>query len=148
MADTNRHGERLRSLETWSENFQSEFSGFRSEVRSTLGDIQKSIGAGRETNWGLIISGCIAIGSLWAAAIKPLNDDLKRQEASAKALAEMVNKSNEMQFANKNEMARLSTEVAVLQREFVDVREHGSPITDKRLSLMEHHVAELQAKMK
>jgi len=142
------HGERLKSLETWSANFQSEFIGFRSEIRSTLGDIQKTVSQSRETNWSLIIAGCIAIGSLWAAAIKPLNDDLKRQEVSAKSLADMVSKANEMQFANKNEMSRLASEVGSLQRDFTEVRLNGSPVTDKRLTLLEHHISELKSEPK
>jgi len=144
MSSETNHGERIGKLETWADNFQREFVSFRSEQRSSFDELQRSVNKGRETNWSLVIAGAVAVGSLWAAAIRPLNEDLKRQESRAVELAVMVARANDMQFANRNEMAKLSTELAVLQREFTDVREKGSPITDRRLTLLEHHVAELQ----
>jgi hypothetical protein len=140
---TNSHGERIGKLETISGNFEREFMSFRSEVRSSLDEIQRSISKSRETNWSLIIAAAVAVGSLWAAAIRPLNKDIERQELRAAELAAMVSKSNELQFANKAEMVKLAAEVAVLTRDFGEVRENGSPITRTRLALLEHHVKEL-----
>ena len=128
-----RLNERIGRLEVSVESLHGEFV----DIRSSLGQIRDVLSRSKETNWSVVFAGVAVAGSLYAAAIRPLSHDIERQERQAVELAKAVSLQNEMQFANKNEMSRRSSEFESLKNEFDYVKEHGSPITDKRLTILE-----------
>ena len=123
-------GERISRLETSVEGLHDEFR----DLRMTLKSIQDSVTRSRETNWPLVFSGLMLIGSLYAAAIRPLEGKLAETDARFDSFAQAGSPALERRILV------LETELRIRADELSYIREHGSPITDKRLALLEHEM--------
>src|ERR1017187_2173934 len=131
--------------------------------RDTCGD---KIGKSRETNWLTVMTGIGLTIAIWAAAIHPLEKETERQRSDAAEIAKAVLKQNELfselrhdvtkhdalQIAMKADIARMGsngTAGTSLRRgeigakvmdalaEVNNIRSFGSPVTDRRLAILE-----------
>lgn len=83
---TENFAERIGVLESSVKGLYGEFT----DIRGTLRTIQESISRSKETNWSVILAGIAIIGSLWLAAIRPITQDIERQNITAKEIATAV----------------------------------------------------------
>ena len=128
--------ERLGRLETSVENLHNEFT----DIRGTLREIQSALGRSRETNWSVIFAGIAVAGSLYAAAIRPLAQDIERQTAEKAVIAQAVLTQTERVSRAENSMARLDAVVSTLQEANKELKDHGLAGADRRLSLLEYRL--------
>lgn len=130
------NGERIGRLETSVESLHGEFS----DLKETLGEIQKSINRAQRTDWQTIFAGLIVVGALYASAIRPIETNVQRTDNAATKLAEAVITANEKvsridvgQQINQAELDRAIHDIK-------EIRDNGSPITDKRLTILESKI--------
>ena len=144
MSSEQNHGERIGRLETSQEQFQKVVEDQFIEIRRTLNAIQNSLSRSKETNWFLVIAimgmAVTLIGALWASAIRPINQDIERSQRDAATLAAAVVTKGELIADHSATLVKLASQLEVLQSQFQDVYAKGSPITDKRLTLLEHQM--------
>lgn len=134
--------ERIGRLETSVESLHAEFN----DIRVTLRTIQESISRSKETNWSVIFAGIAIIGSLWLAAIRPITQDIERQNAIAKDIATAVLVKEEKITTQRIDFEKLAKDLDSVRVQLNDTRTSGSPITDKRLSLLEFRLNEMEKK--
>jgi methyl-accepting chemotaxis protein len=79
-------GERIGKLETTVEGFHEQFRS----MNATLEKIQDSLSSSKQTNWATVIAAIVLGLALWAAAIRPINNDVERQSLAAEKIAEAV----------------------------------------------------------
>jgi hypothetical protein len=127
------NSQRLTRLETTMESVSSELS----DIRIGLKGIQESLGRSRETNWSVIFSGLAIIGALYAASIRPLENDINRQDRKAMELAEAVKLKDVLIQALRTDTSGLDLRVEALQEACKEMKEHGTPTVDKRLAIIE-----------
>lgn len=82
--------ERLGKLEATILSVRDELAG----LRGAIAGVQSSISTSRETNWATVAAWLALAGALYAAAIRPISNDISRQETAAQALAEAVIEQN------------------------------------------------------
>lgn len=133
VPDTN---ERLSRLETTVEALHDDFA----DVRGVLKDIQGSLARGRETNWSVIFAGLAVVGSLYAAAIRPLSQEIERSQHTAETLSQAVVLQNGKIESNTMETAKLGVMLDAMTTTISRIERDGSPITDRRLSVIEHEL--------
>jgi hypothetical protein len=132
--------ERIGRLETSVEGLHSEFS----DIRITLRTIEAAISRSKETNWSVILAGIAIVGSLWLAAIRPITQDIERQNATAKDIATAVLVKEEKITAQRIDFERLSKDVESLQSLVTGVHKGGSADVAGRLSLLEFQLKEME----
>lgn len=133
IAHHNNTSERLGRLETTVEALHGELS----EIRSSLRDIGNAVGKSKETNWSIVFSGAMLVGGIYAAAIAPLNADMQRQERSAGALAEAVVTRAQETVGLQAAAVELRVKVDSMSSRLKQLEDNGSPITDRRISIIE-----------
>ena len=126
--------ERIGRLETAVDGLHAEFT----DIRFTLRTIQDSVSRSRETNWGVVLAGLAVAGSLYAAAIRPLEQEVIRQRGEATDIAHAVVRQDERASAVVAKLDGVVADSVWLKAQLADVRDHGSPIMDKRLTLLEY----------
>jgi hypothetical protein len=140
--------ERLGNLETAFALSQKAVSDELHEIRITLRAIEGRQSKSGETNWFLVIAimgmAVTLVGALWASAIRPINQDIERAQRDASTLATAVVTKGELIARQESDLVRLKSQVDVLSGQFRDVYDHGSPITDKRLALIEYRLANIK----
>ena len=140
--------ERIGRLETLVESIHEE----QADIRNTLKSIQNTLARSRETNWSVILSGIMVVGAIYAAAIHPLAQDISRSDRNLESLAQTTTKKAETLaeavLVKGVELQKLQTEVAKLAIEqaidvanLKEVHDNGSPIKDRRLTLIEYQLA-------
>ena len=132
--------ERIGVLESSVKGLYGEFN----DIRNTLRTIQESINRSKETNWGVILAGVAIVGSLWLAAIRPITQDIERQNATAKDIATAVLVKEEKITAQRIDFERLSKDVESLQGMVVGTKKGGSYDMSGRLSLIEFQLQEME----
>ena len=133
------NNERIGRLETSVEGLQKQFDSFG----KSLANIEHSILRGKETNWSVIFSGIAIVGSLWLAAIRPITQDIERGNGAAKDIATAVLVKEEKITQQRIDFEKLSKDVSQLRELLTDTRLADSPITDKRLTLIEFRLNEM-----
>jgi archaellum component FlaC len=133
------NNERIGRLETSVEGLQKQFDSFG----KSLANIEHSISRGKETNWSVIFAGIAIVGSLWLAAIRPITQDIERGNGAAKDIATAVLVKEEKITQQRIDFEKLSKDVSQLRELLTDTRLAGSPITDKRLTLIEFRLNEM-----
>jgi hypothetical protein len=124
--------ERIARLETSVEAIHSEFL----EVRSSLAAIQNTLAKSRETNWSVIFAGVAIIGATYAAAIRPIDRYIERQQSVSVELAKAVSAKDIIIGELRNKMTQGTSEIGSIRKELDLIRKEGSPITDKRMNLI------------
>ena len=133
------NNERIGRLETSVEGLQKQFDSFG----KSLANIEHSISRSKETNWTVIFSGIAIVGSLWLAAIRPITQDIERGNGAAKDIATAVLVKEEKITQQRIDFEKLSKDVSQLRELLTDTRLADSPITDKRLTLIEFRLNEM-----
>lgn len=137
---------RVSSLETSVANLHVEIGDIRRVLGEGFAEIRNAQNSHSRTNWPLVISGCMAIASLYAAAVAPIKGDVSRLEAATERLAGVDAVQSKI-IADQQVLlgingARLSTTENTVLR--IDTL--GSPITDKRLAVIEYVLGRSGAK--
>lgn len=107
------------------------------EIKTALGTIQDAVMRGQRTNWPVMIGASALLLSLWAAAIRPLDNDLIRQQVSAERLATAVLIQNDKIASAEREATRQLVLIQTVIADVTYMREHGTPSADRRLALLE-----------
>lgn len=119
--------ERLGRLETSVES-----------LASSVKALADSYASSRQTNWGVVASFAVVVLALYAAAISPIHADVERAAAGAERLASAVLLQNDNIQKLQIEQALQHGDAERLRADFNAVRDQGSPITDKRLAILEY----------
>lgn len=132
--------ERVSRLETSVEALHSDVGDLKRTMSTGFAEIQQGLTRSRETNWPLIVSFIMLIGSVYAAAIAPLKSEIIRQEKERTTLAEAVLRKEE-QIADLRIIGAASgKDISELQSTVRSLTEKGSPIISTRLSLIEQQL--------
>lgn len=139
-SDRNHFSERIGRIETALGNVLEDFK----EIRSSLNLIQAAQQESGKTNWSVVIAGFSLVvglvGGLWAAAIRPLDSETRRLELNYLSVDQILRDRGIIISQQRSDFGRLEEKLGSLHTEFELVREKGSPITDKRLSLLEYKI--------
>ena len=101
--------ERLTKVETQVVGITQDLAG----IWKILRDIQDSINKSQKTDWQTILIGLTVIGALYASAIHPIQSDIERTSADAKALAQAVIVQNDRIAAEKIERLTWESDIKV-----------------------------------
>jgi preprotein translocase subunit SecF len=108
-----------------------------SAIHADVTEIKRLLSANSRTNWGVIMSGLLLVGSLWAAAIRPLQNDLERNERSAATVAQAVIIQDSKIGMQAVDLAKIQLNLDRQVEKFEEVRLNGSPATRERLLRIE-----------
>jgi hypothetical protein len=103
------NNERLTKVETQVVGITQDLAG----IWKILRDIQDSINKSQKTDWQTILIGLTVIGALYASAIHPIQSDIERTSADAKALAQAVIVQNDRIAAEKIERLTWESDIKV-----------------------------------
>ena len=134
--------ERTSALESWKSGVDKSIGS----IFDKLDHIESLLSANNKTNWGVIFAGMVLALGLWAAAIRPMNNDIDRQEKNAEVLAEAVKVQNVIQADFKAGQVAQDKDLASLKIAVDDIKEHGSPLTSQRISLLEYRMSQAESK--
>jgi len=140
MSNERSADERIARLETSVESIHAEFG----EVRSALSGIQATLAKNRETNWSVIFSGIAIVGAIYAAAIRPIERDLMRQDQAADTISKAVVTRDAVINEIKQTQVIYTNRLGILEDTLRQIRAEGSPITDKRLTILELKTKDLK----
>lgn len=128
---------RVSSLETSVDGLHSELGEVKQSMNAGFRDIQIALEANNRTNWPVLISGAVLVMAIYAAAIRPVQNDVDRLEKGSGTLATAVVQQNLMINEIRSQLL-LNAEHVKLQNDAINqLQTYGSPINDKRLSLLE-----------
>lgn len=127
---------RVSRLETVVGTIHEDLSDLKKEIKN----LSDSLSKGSQTNWTLVFAGIALMGGLYAAAIRPLTSEIERQDRDSNKLAEAVllqnNKVGDLQL----EMIKGTVEREALMEKVQTISDYGSPIADKRLTILEYRL--------
>jgi hypothetical protein len=103
------NNERLTKVETQVVGITQDLAG----IWKILRDIQDSINKSQKTDWQTILIGLTVIGALYASAIHPIQSDIERTSADAKALAQAVIVQNDRIAAEKIDRLAWESDIKV-----------------------------------
>lgn len=131
------NGERIGKLEASFDSFKETYHSDITEVRGALKAIQSTLGASGKINYGLLLSAIVVLLALYGAAIRPLETSSEQLRIFAKeqATAVLVQNITLQQLALSQ--TKTDERLISLQSAFDIIRREGTPIVDKRLSLIE-----------
>jgi flagellar biosynthesis/type III secretory pathway M-ring protein FliF/YscJ len=143
-------GERISALESAYGSFQKSFEDLRRSIDSVVIDLKKYISdvdarvtgvdarlqERSSVNW-MTVAAYIALGlSLYAFAIRPIEAEQYRQGA-------MLEQLLKDESGGKIEDAKNEAKIGEMERRINSIVTEGSPITDRRLSLLEWRIGRL-----
>lgn len=137
---TEQHGERIAFLESNQKSMQA----WMTSIDSKLENLAKDLSAGRRTDWGVIFSGLMLIGVVWAAAINPISHDLERSDKAAEKLALAVLEQNKVAANQQQVLSSLVDFRHSTEEEIDSLKTIGSEGADKRLPLLEFHMEKIR----
>ena len=108
-----------------------------STVAQSVDAIKTDISAAGKTNWNVVLTAAIVVMALYAAAINPLANDVRRQETSAARLADAVIKQNDDIQKAQIAQAKLQADLLSVEASVRKIVDEGSPTVDKRLAILE-----------
>lgn len=130
-------GERVTGLEVSVTALRSDLADLKASITSELHELQQALSSDSRTNWGVIMAGLLVAGSLYAAAIRPVETNVTRLEATAKTLADAVLEQNKAISESRLNIAIASQEIVTIRSELQDIKDYGSPPHERRISLIE-----------
>jgi hypothetical protein len=102
-----------------------------------------------KSNKWIAIFTVIGVGiALWGAAIRPLEQESARTAAIADKQAEAVLLQNDKIYELQKDVVRIQTALLDSQKTVDDVKTNGYPPMDKRLTIIEYELQELQNEKK
>jgi len=132
--------ERIGKLETAVEGIRADFDSLDRKVEKVLDAVNRS----QRTDWQTIFAGLIVIGALWASAIRPINADVEKQAVAAAKLAEAVLVQNKSIGELQVDLRGQSRDMASMEKDIDLIRQYGTPVTDKRITVLEYRMGEVQ----
>jgi hypothetical protein len=152
-ATTNGIAERISVHETEITSLKGQVSA----IFNKLDRIETLIGDSKKTNWGLIVSvigvGISAVGGIIvlavafnAARVVPLENEIARTQSEASILAAAKLEQDRAVFALQKNLAEHETVDSFTQATLKEFAIKGTPETDKRLTLLEYRLQQLEAK--
>ena len=157
--------ERVSGLEASLAGLQHEMVALQESVTDGFRDLKKSADDSSRTNWTVVLGGIVVLMAVYAAAVQPIVKDLTRQESQAGVLADAVLKQNQALNDQRVEgaIARATVEslvtsvqnfrdtgspalvpqIAAIKEKLATIEAQGSPITDRRLSVLEYRINQL-----
>jgi hypothetical protein len=160
MADAshaNNIDSRVSSLETTVKGLHDDLADVKLAMGEGFRDLQKSMSNASRTNWSFVFGVIAVAGGLWAAGMRPMQNDIDRGQVEKRDIAAAVVEQD------KN-MNRMDKEVAGLIKDFErhekaneithnelaakvdEIKANGAPITRERLAKVELLVDELKAR--
>ena len=102
----------------------------------------------KSNKWIAIFTVVGVIIALWGAAIRPLEQESARTAAIADKQAEAVLLQNDKIYELQKDVVRIQTALIDNQKAVDDVKQNGYPPMDKRLTIIEYKLLELQNEKK
>jgi hypothetical protein len=137
---TEQHGERIANLESNQKSMQA----WMTSIDSKLENLAKDLSAGRRTDWGVIFTGLMLIGAVWAAAINPISHDLERSDKAGEKLALAVLEQNKVAANQQQVLSSLVDFRHSTEGEMDRLKTIGSEGSDKRLTLLEFRMEKIR----
>ena len=138
--------QRLTRLESSVEEQRRAVAEIAADVKAIAADVAKE----QQPHWNLWISAMAllfaVIGSTWAISTRPMAQDITRLQTDLKQHELVVEAMRRQMDSDNLGQQRLQTHLESLEKEFVDVREQGSPITRERLGKIEYRLDALAGK--
>lgn len=107
-------------------------------MRDDVSMIKASVSGSARTNWGVVFSGVALMGGLYAAAIRPVENDVTRLAVTANTQALAVLEQNKIITAHEIAIATLAEQMHDLKADVKMIAEQGSPATNVRLAILEY----------
>lgn len=123
-------GERVSSLETAVSTLHADIADVKGTMSAGFRELNKTLSDANKTNWSVILSGVMVALALYAAAIRPLSQDVGRLE-------EIVTRQGQLLTEVRVAQATSTGKIESLGIDLKTVIDRGSPITDRRLSVLE-----------
>jgi hypothetical protein len=132
--------ERVSALETGVLNLRADMLKVEAAVKEGFREIATAVGANSRTNWSTILAALLVLLALYGATVRPITADVARQEASAAVQATAVLEQNKQIVGLQVQLAAYVRDLQRLEKDVGDLEKNGSPVMDKRLSLIEARV--------
>ena len=132
--------ERVSALEVGVENTRKDVASLKVTVEDGLDKVQQALLATRTTNWSVVMAGIAVVLALYAAAIRPVESDIARQEIEAKTVAAAVLEQNRLLSKHEVDIARANERIAALRVDMATIVAEGTPVLDRRLSILEYRL--------
>jgi len=129
--------ERVSSLETSVKGLFAQLEDVKRTMADGFADIQSTLRASGRTNWSVIFAGVGLVVAVYAAAVRPIMADVSRIELDSKTLALAVVEQNKRLQAIEVQVMVNTAALKVITADLERIRNEGSPITDRRLSILE-----------
>lgn len=129
--------ERVSSLEAIVSGLHSELSDIKAAMTDGFTEMRQAQHAASKTNWGVIFTGIGLLVVIWAAAIRPIVSDVDRVEKNLSSATSVLMTHNAILSDRGAILARQGEQLEALRRDLERITTFGSPITDRRLSVLE-----------
>ena len=136
---------RVSVLETSVEQLHGQVAAMSRQMNEGFDKLYSSISAAGRTNWGLILSAAALLftlgGVMYSGAIRPLEKDIERQTRVAETLASAVLVKEEKIGTMRERLGELAkdtqNQLDGLRERQAELRTNGSPVLERRISLLE-----------
>ena len=129
---------RVSVLEDAVGNLHSDLAEVRSTMVAGFKELQSAITKKDQTNWSVIFAGCALVGSIYYAAVHPINDDIIRLGNINEKVSNILEKTNDKISSLNEQQSRFDSQLEFLRQEVYQIRDKGSPITQARLAVIEN----------
>lgn len=129
--------ERVGKLETSVGNLHSEVADLKTSMSQGFREISATLSQNSKTNWGVVFAGLAIGGSLYAAAIRPLQSDISRVADDVHSVGNAEKETQAVIGSLKIRLAEIDTELDMAKADVKRINDYGSPVTITRLSLLE-----------
>lgn len=127
---------RVSSLETAVEGLHEDLG----KVNEGLWEIQNILRANAKTDWNIILAAIVVVMGFWAATIRPLSNEMDTQKAQAASMALAVLEQNKSITELHIQQAVDDARAADLKEDVSEIKAHGDPLTDNRLTAIEEKI--------
>lgn len=108
------------------------------EIRTMLADLSDRITEGAKPNYALLLGGVGVLLSLYAAAIRPVTQQVDRLELDRQAAASALLHQAAVTTATEANVIRSTAKIEAIERTLEDVAVSGSPSLRARMAVLEH----------
>ena len=129
--------ERVSSLEANVAAIKGQINDLQATITTGLANINVRMDRDGKTDWQTIIIGIGLIITCWAAAVRPINADVERQDKNAAVLADAVKVQDLILTSLKVADESQRKDIVQLQDLAKVYNATGSPAADRRLTVVE-----------